>query len=142
MNLKEKLELIKTKMFDLISVNEITFLKEMDNRININKFGKYYHKNLDFGYNKIWRFLNGLEDNKIYVLIPLISKNNRPDQPYIVLSQQILVSNNSNATVITEYITSKFDEMVGLYEFNDPTNLQLTFKYKLVDVNFNEHSKF
>ena len=45
MNLKEKLELIKTKMFDLISVNEITFLKEMDNRININKFGKYCHKN-------------------------------------------------------------------------------------------------
>jgi hypothetical protein len=142
MTLKENLELIKTKMFDLISVSEITFLKEMDNRININKFGKYCHKNLDFGYNKIWRFLNGLDDNKIYVLIPLISRNNRPDQPYIVLSQQILVSNNSNATVITEYITSKFDEMVGLYEFNDTTNLQLTFKYKLVDVNFNEHSKF
>ena len=32
--------------------------------------------------------------------------------------------------------------MVGLYEFNDTANLQLTFKYKLVDVNFNEHSKF
>jgi len=53
MNLKEKLELMKTKMFELISTKEITLLKELDNRIKINKFGKYYYKNLHLHYSNI-----------------------------------------------------------------------------------------
>ena len=119
MNFKEKIELMKTKMFELISVKEITLLKELDNRIKFNKFGKYHYKNLDLHYSNIWRFLNNLDSSKIYVIIPLISRNSRPDQPYIVLSQQFLVSNNSNAIIIAKYITSKFDEVIDLYGIKD-----------------------
>jgi len=88
MTFKDKLELIQTKMFELISTKEITLLKELDNRIKINKFGKYNYKNLHLHYSNIWRFLNDLESNKIYVIIPLLSRNSRPDQPYILLPSE------------------------------------------------------
>ena len=142
MNLKEKLELIKTKMFDLISVSEITFLKEMDKRIYINKFGKFFYLNLDSTYNQIWRFLIRLDAKKVYIVIPMLSKNNRPDQPYIILSEQILITNESNAFIIAKFIGDKIDEVIELYGINDPDNLNLIFKYKQVEVNFKEHSKF
>lgn len=142
MTFKEKIELMKTKMFDLISTKEITFLNELDKRIKINKFGKFYYKNLEFGYTEIWRFLLELEDNKVYVIIPLLSKNSRPDQPYIVLSHQILITNNSKAMLLAKYISSKFNEVTDLYGITDPDNLSLVFKYKQININFNEHSKF
>jgi hypothetical protein len=142
MTFKEKLELIKTKMFDLISIKEITFLKEMDQRIHFNKFGKYYYHNLEFGYNNVGKFLNQLENKNIYVIIPIISRNNRPDQPYIILSQQLLVTNTSSALLIAKYINTKFNEMIELYGISDSDNLQLVFKYKQVKIKFNEDCKF
>jgi hypothetical protein len=68
----------------------------MDKRIDINKFGKFYCYNCsELDGNTVWRFLNELEFNRIYTFIPFISVNSRPDEPYIILSQQILVSSNS-----------------------------------------------
>jgi hypothetical protein len=102
----------------------------MDQRINFNKFGKFYYHKLQIGHNSIWNFLNQLESSNIYVIIPILSRNNRPDQPYIILSQQILVTNNSNALLIANYVNTKFNVMIELYGISDPDNLQLTFKYK------------
>ena len=83
-----------------------------------------------------------MKPNKIYILIPLLSKNNRPDQPYIVLSQQILVANNSNAMLIAKYLEDKINETKDLYGINDPDNLNLIFKFKEINIEFNEHIKF
>jgi len=54
MTFEQKLQQLKTKMFDLISVKEITFLKDLDYRITINKNGKfYYYKFLNINSNTI-----------------------------------------------------------------------------------------
>jgi len=48
MTFEQKIQQLKTKMFDVISIKEITFLKDLDTRISINKNGKfYYHKFLE-----------------------------------------------------------------------------------------------
>lgn len=100
MNFQQKIEQMKIKMFDLISTKEITYLKDLDRRININKKGKFeYHKFNELNTYNIWIFLYELEENNIYTLIPFISKNDRPDEPYIILSQQFLITNNSKASL-------------------------------------------
>jgi hypothetical protein len=69
MTFQQKLELMKTKMFDLISNKEITFLKDLDKKIIINKNGHYkYFKCRELCNNNILKYLNQLEDNKIYIL--------------------------------------------------------------------------
>jgi hypothetical protein len=76
------------------------------------------------------------------MLIPLISANNRPDEPYIILSQQILITNNSNSLLISEYINNKIIDTMNLYNINSLENTTLIFKYKSIKINFNEYDKF
>lgn len=143
MDFQQKVQEMNNKMFDLISTKEITYLKDLDKRININKYGKfYYYKFYELNNSKIWSFLNELDDNKKYILIPFISANNRPDEPYIVLSQQILVTNNSNSLLISEYINNKIIDTINLYKINSLENITFLFKYKSIKINFNENNKF
>jgi hypothetical protein len=54
MNFNEKIKEINKIMFNIISTKEITYLKDLDKRININKYGKYYHyKIYEFNNSKI-----------------------------------------------------------------------------------------
>lgn len=79
----EKVKEMQTKMFEIISIHEITYLKDLDKRIQINKYGRYnFWRIYDIRNYKIWSFLNELEDNKVYILIPYISANDRRDEPF------------------------------------------------------------
>jgi hypothetical protein len=102
MTFNEKVKLMMNKLFDLISTIKITFLKDLDNRIIINKLSKYeYHKIYEIrNQSKIQYFLELLEDNCVYMIIPIISANDNSDEPFINLSKQILVTNKSNHLLI------------------------------------------
>lgn len=103
-------------MFDLISTTIITFLNELDNRIDINKSGKFcYYKCPSFETEDIQYFLKTLDDNKIYIIIPFISKNNWVNEPYIILSRQILITNKSNSLLLSNFINDKIEDTIDLY---------------------------
>lgn len=132
----EKVKEMQTKMFEIISTKEITYLKDLDKRIKINKFGRYnYWRIYEIRNYKVWSFLNELEDNKVYILIPYISANDRRDEPFIVLSQQILITSNSNSLLINDYINNKILNTVNLYNITE-LNGVLLFKYKSVKIEF------
>jgi hypothetical protein len=48
----------------------------------------------------------GLDEDKIYTIIPFMTSNNRPDEPYIILSQQILVTRKSSSQLIALFYLS------------------------------------
>jgi hypothetical protein len=130
-------------MFDIISTKEVTYLKDLDKRININKYGKfYYYKIYDLNNSQIWNFLNELDENKVYTLIPSNSANNRSDEPYIIISPQILITNNSNSLLLSNYINNKIIDTINLYHINNLENITLIFKYKSIKIKFNEYNKF
>ena len=81
----------------------------------------------------MWQFLSDLEDTKVYILIPFISANNNPNEPYLILSKQILVSGYSNPIMLTKYINYKYEECYNLYGLKDNENMVLIFKYKQID---------
>ena len=95
MTFNEKLQQFKDKIFNLTTKTEITFL---DREIDFSNFN--YHTFTELNSNEIWRFLYQLEDDKIYAVIPILSKNVTPDEPFIVLSRTFLITNNSNSRVI------------------------------------------
>lgn len=51
----------------------------------------------------IHSFIMNLKDDKIYIIIPILTANNMIDEPYIMLSQQILVTKNSNPKLLISY---------------------------------------
>jgi hypothetical protein len=54
MNFNDKVKEMNKLMFNIISTKEITYLKDLDKRININKYGKYFHyKFYEFTNSKI-----------------------------------------------------------------------------------------
>lgn len=143
MTLQQKIELMKTKMFDLISTKQITFLNELDNRIDIDKYGPFkYHKSSNFEQEDIKHFLNILENNKIYIIIPFISKNCRINEPYIILSRQILITNKSNDLLLSGFINEKIEKAIELYNMVDFDGYYSVLKYKTVDINFNTDKTF
>lgn len=129
-------------IYNFISITEITFLADMDKRIEINKNGKFKYYNFLLGTNKIFDFLKDLEDTKIYIVIPMLSKNARSDQPYFILDRQILLTNKSDYMLIAKHISSKYNETLEIYELDDNDDLILTFKYKEVRIDLNQNYKF
>jgi hypothetical protein len=152
MNFQEKIESLKNNIFKLISTKELTFLKDLDKRILINKKGKFYYKSNNYNYNyedflelnpyNIARFFKDLDDKKIYTLIPFITINNRINEPYIILSQQILITNNSNTLLISNYINTKIEQSFDLFNINELPKFNIILKYKQVDIEFQEYKNF
>lgn len=139
MNLKN----LRLRMHEIISNNEITFLKDIPDNITINKYGKFcYYKFLELDINNILKFLYELEDNEIYTLIPFITKNNKPDQPYIILSQQILITKNSNSRSIVKYIYNKCMDTLDLYNIDKLEDTTIVFKFKKIEFTSEDNNKF
>jgi hypothetical protein len=108
MNFKSKLQEINNKLLDIITTKEITYLKDLDNRIKLNKYGKFhYHKIYEYNIELVYNFIKELHSNRIYTLIPFISANNKPDEPYIILSQQILITDNTNVLLFRDFLNNK-----------------------------------
>jgi hypothetical protein len=96
------------QMLQTISTNEITMLKDINNLINKKgKFGYFYVPFLEI--SGIIDFISKLEGNSIYTIIPLISMFAKDNDPHIILSKQILVTNNSSSKVIHEYLNLKLE---------------------------------
>jgi len=131
------------EIFDLISVKNVTFLNEIDYKININKNGKFkYYRNFCFDLYNYKNFGYNLDNNTIYSLIPLLSKNERIDEPFTILSQTILLTKQSNNLLIYNYINNKIQDTIKLYNMNLLDNYYVIFKYKSVELDFESYKKF
>lgn len=147
MTFQEKIQQLKQKMFDAISTKDISFLWNLDKRIDVNKFGKFsYHNFIEFDSGEMVRFLSDLEIGKIYAVIPILSKNVTPDEPFIVLSQTFLITIKSNHRIILEYINQKIFDSEDWYSIEryktGESDLRVTFKYKEVKFDYKEFSQF
>jgi uncharacterized protein (DUF2164 family) len=114
---------------------EINYLNSIDNKIKINKTGKYYYNQMfQINKNLINNFILNLNEDKLYVLIPLISISCKINYPYITLSRQIMISKYSNHNLITEFLNKQlniyYDE-IGIDKFDD-NFYNLIFKYKSI----------
>lgn len=135
MTFNDKLQQFKNKMFDLITIENISFLYKLDKRIDLNKSGKFnYHTFSELHISEIFKFLTQLEDDKIYAIIPLLSKNATPNEPYIVLSQTFLITNKSNFILITKFISKKLNKALDLYDIDWDNRYKFTFKYKEIKI--------
>jgi hypothetical protein len=118
-------------MLRLISTNEITMLKDMNNLIHINLSGKFkyfYIPNMEI--RGILNFIQRLDTEAIYTLIPVISMLAKDNDPHIILSKQILVTNNSSSKLIYNFLSLKLEQAIidfGLTNVENGNYFQLIF---------------
>jgi hypothetical protein len=85
------------KFLKLISIDDITMLSNIHKEIFINQNNKSnYYEFRGFELDNFSNFVNNLDSNSLYNVIPMISSKGNPQDPYIVLSRSILVSKYSN----------------------------------------------
>lgn len=90
------------QLLNIISTNEITMLKDINNLISLNKTGQFcYIPSLEIV--GLINFISKLEKDSIYTVIPVISMFGKENEPQITLSKQILVSNNSSSKLIHDF---------------------------------------
>nr|YP_009498238.1 hypothetical protein [Lactifluus piperatus]AWX53024.1 hypothetical protein [Lactifluus piperatus] len=148
MTWQDKKQELKNNLFKLISTEEITFLKDIDIRIDVIKKGKFYYNcnncTVELEHSNVRGFLNQLDRNKFYTIIPLLSVNNKMDEPYIILSKQILITRYSNSINLFSYFANKINDTIKLYNIEELDNFHIIFKYKEVDfdLNINNIHKF
>jgi hypothetical protein len=144
MTFQEILINLKQQMFDAISTKDISYLYNLDKRIEVNKLGKFnYYKLDEINIFNILRFKHQLENDRIYAVIPILSKNNTPDEPFIVLSQTFLVTNKSSSSLILKHIVDNLDKTNDLYDIEIVyTDFKVAFKYKEVKFDYHEYKTF
>jgi hypothetical protein len=144
MNNKNKILELNQKIFEFISTKNISLLKDLDQKINIIKHGKFkYYKMVDdLILEDIKNFINNLDDDKLYTLIPFISINDRYDEPFMVLSQQILITRKSNPILLINYIDNKTQDAFSLFNAKFDTNYHTIFKYKSIEIDYNSYKNF
>jgi hypothetical protein len=129
-----------SQLLHLISTKEITLLKELDKLIHINKQGKFNYKNIpSFQLIHILNFINRLDDHSIYTIIPMVSMFDKDDDPYIVISKQLLVSKYSSSQLIHDYLYDRLELAIqdfGITNLDQGNHFYLVFKYKKITLDF------
>ena len=136
-----KYKTMKNIYIDLLkstSNNEITLLRNINKIIKTNKNGKFnYFYIPNFQINEIKNFISKLEVDSLYTIIPMISIYGKDEEPYLILSKQILVTNYSNHLTISNFISNQLE--IALNDFNFKLDRKyhfLIFKFKKINVLF------
>jgi len=119
-----------------ISNSNITLLKDVNKQIQINKNGKFKYYYLPFfDFNKIIEFIDNLENNYLYTIIPLIFLYGRDEDPHIILSKQILISSFYNPRIINDYLIKQLEKIVDDFGINLENKFYyLIFKYTKIEI--------
>jgi hypothetical protein len=124
------LELLKNT-----SNNKITFLSDINHYVEKNKSGKFkYFINYNFDIKLIKEFIDTLNPFSLYVMIPLISKTGKLNDPYIILSKQILITEFSNYITVNEFLAEQLNTFLTDFELREIDNYFLIFKYKKISL--------
>ena len=118
-----------------ISNNEITLLSQINKEFFINNSGKSnYFSLVNFESQYFYEFITNLEFNSLYNVIPMISIKGHPNDPYIVLSNSMLVTRYSNHRTIQYYLYSKYLQTLKDFRMDNLEQYLVIFKYKKIQV--------
>ena len=120
-------------IFKNISTTDITFIKDISKQFKIDKTGEFkYFTFYNFESLMIKEFISSLDNNTLYTIIPFISITCKTDDPFLILSNQIIISKHSNYLTIINFLNAKYEDAIDQFMLNEKIDnkLSLIFKYK------------
>jgi hypothetical protein len=113
------------------TVNEISFLRDVQSSIKVDMRSGWRHHFCN-GLNsfEISSFIKFIDDDKIYLIIPLITTSVSLSKPTLNLSEPFLINNKSNSDLITKFILEQWNS--SGFNINQDTTNMFAFKFKRV----------
>jgi hypothetical protein len=120
--------------FDLsnFSNTNITFLSEQVKNKKLFKIGYYhYFKIPNLELNVLKDFLQLLDFNKAYIVLPILAKEEITGSgPILSLSKQILVTRDSNPIIISNFLLQQIEMACESYGISELENFIVVFKFR------------
>lgn len=125
----------KRDLLGLISTKDITLMKDLNDFFSVSPRGKYkYFSTYSYDLQHLYDFLQLLDEDSIYIVIPFISKDGRLNDPSLFLSRQILVTESSSIDVIRTYLFNQWVKADDHFNIGDLDNYKCYLKYRKVDI--------
>lgn len=91
-----------------LTTNQITFLRNVHSSIKVDMTSGWRHHYFDGSIEELSTFIKLIGDDKIYLLIPLISASKSIQSPTLNISEPFLVDNKSNSALIINFILDQW----------------------------------
>jgi hypothetical protein len=89
--------------------------------------------------NKISNFIYNIKEDDVLLIIPFITVSNTIKDPYISLSSQFLICNNSDPILIYRFLVEQLNVAYEHYLIDYKNlNINLYFKHKTVKISHRE----
>lgn len=113
-----------------LTTNNITFLRDVypSVKVNMTSGWKFYY--FDGSLTEITSFINFMDDDKIYLLIPLFSTSKSSQNAILNLSDPFLVNNKSDSVLIINFIMDQWKS--SGFEIKEGKEIYFSFKFKRV----------
>jgi hypothetical protein len=118
-----------------LTQNYISYLYLLDRKYSVDRSNKFHYLKLhswDIYY--ITLFLSKLRDKDILLIFPYLTSSQNKDDAFLRLSDQFLVTNNSNPKLISEFLQSQYEKS-GFF-IDDDKEIWLMIKLKIVFISY------
>lgn len=117
--------------------NKLVFLADIENQLNVDKTAKFnYNTNIVSQHSipkeLVYNFLLSLNDNEIYLVDTILSKDGKYSNAYISLSRQFIITKDSSDIMISNYLNEQLENFEWDFEINLNIVYKLIFKYKKI----------
>jgi hypothetical protein len=97
-------------LYNNISRYDITFLKDVNKSINFSLKREFKYRTIGRPDSKdISDFILSLEPNYVFTVIPIVSATCIVNDPKLVLSRQILLTNCSNNSIVEHFLFCRLE---------------------------------
>jgi len=123
-----------------LSIKQVDFISNVPKEIFIDKKGRaLYFRMFGLDINFITNFIYNIKDNEVLLIIPFITITNTIKDPYICLSSQFLLCNNSDPILIYRFLSEQLNKAYEDYQINhENLAFNLYFKHKSVNLSYKE----
>jgi hypothetical protein len=123
-----------------LSTKQIDFISNIPREILIDKKGRsLYFRMFGLEINKISNFIYNIRDDDVLLIIPFITVSNNIKDPYISLSSQFLICNNSDPILIYRFLVEQLNTAYDDYKMDyNNVKFNLYFKHKRVKISHRE----
>ena len=113
-----------------LSVDNITFLKDVPADIKVDKTSGWRYHYFDGSIAELSVFIKLIGDDKNYLLIPLFASSKSLQSATLNLSEPFLVNNKSNSALIIKFILEQWNS--SGFGLREGTILSFSLKFKRV----------
>jgi hypothetical protein len=114
-----------------LSTKNITFLRDVGSKFKVDTASGWRPHYFDgFSIYEISHFIKLIEDDKIYLIIPMFASSKSLSKATLNLSEPFLINNKSNSDLITKFVLDQWN--TSGFDIKLNTSITFSFKFKRV----------